>query len=83
MIYEHLRVTGTHVTILDCSDLYSISLHGDHVQGFETRWDEALLSTLGILVKRWLNQKISARIFEARNERIETGAPRKGEVSQR
>ena len=50
------------MTILDCSDLYSISLHGDDVQSFETRWDEALFSTLGILVKRCLNQKISARI---------------------
>ena len=30
------------------------------------------------MVKRCLDQKITARKFEARNERIETGAPAKG-----
>ena len=39
MIYEHFRITGTHVAILDCSVLFSITLHGDDVQGFDTRWN--------------------------------------------
>ena len=29
VIYEHFHVTGTHVAIFDCSDLFSISSHGD------------------------------------------------------
>ena len=33
-------VTGTHVAVLDQFDLFSLSLHGDDVQGFDTRWDE-------------------------------------------
>ena len=37
-------VTGTHVAFLDYSDVCSISLHGDDVQGFDTKWDEAILS---------------------------------------
>ena len=31
LIYEHVRVTGTHVAILDDSDLISIALHGDNM----------------------------------------------------
>ena len=31
LIYEHFRVTGTHVAILDDSDLFSIALHGDNM----------------------------------------------------
>ena len=44
MIYEHFRVTGTNESILDFSDLVSVTLRGDDVQGFDTKWDEALLS---------------------------------------
>ena len=44
MIYEHFRVTGTHVAILNYSDLFCISLLGDGAQSFDTRWDEVLLS---------------------------------------
>ena len=44
MIYEHLQGTGTHVAVLAYSDLFSISLYDDDVQGFHTRWDEVSLS---------------------------------------
>ena len=44
MIYEQFQVTGTHVAILDYSDLFSVLLHVEDVQGFDTRWDEVLLS---------------------------------------
>ena len=44
MINEYFLVTGTHEDILDYSDLYGITLHGDDVQGFDTSWDEVLLS---------------------------------------
>ena len=42
MIYEYFRVTGTHETIIDFSDLISVTLRGDDVQVFDTRWDEVL-----------------------------------------
>ena len=45
MIYENFRATGNHETILDFSDLFKVTLRGDDVLGFDTRWDELLLST--------------------------------------
>ena len=45
MICEYFRVTSTHEAILDFSDLSSVIFRGDDVQGFDTRWDEVLLST--------------------------------------
>ena len=44
MIYDYFRVTGAHDTVLDCADLFSITLRDDNVQEFDTRWDEMLLS---------------------------------------
>ena len=44
MIYDYLRVTGAHDTVLDYADLFSVTLRDDNVQEFHTRWDEVLLS---------------------------------------
>ena len=44
MIYEHFRVTVSHGTILELSDLVNITLKGHNVQGFDAKWDEVLLS---------------------------------------
>ena len=44
MIYDYFRVTGAHRTALDYADLFSVTLHGDNIQDFDTRWDEVLLS---------------------------------------
>ena len=43
MIYDYFRVTGAHDTVLDYADLFSVILHDDNVQEFDTRWDEVLL----------------------------------------
>ena len=64
MIYEHLGVTGTHEAFLDFSDLSNLSLRGDDVRGFDTRWDEILLSVrqvpsdeiLESLCKMWVRE---------------------------
>ena len=40
MIYDYFRVTGAHDTVLDYADFFSVNLHDDNVQDFETRWDE-------------------------------------------
>ena len=45
MIYECFRVTGAHEAVLDYSDLFSITLHSNDIQDFDTRWDQVLLST--------------------------------------
>ena len=44
MIYDYFRVTGAHDTVLYYADLFSVILDDDHVQDFDTRWDEVLLS---------------------------------------
>ena len=44
MIYDYFRVTGAHDTVLDYADLFSVTLHGDNIQQFDTRWDEVPLS---------------------------------------
>ena len=46
-IYDFFRVTGAH-TVLDCADLFSITLRDDNVQEFVTRWDEILSSMTNI-----------------------------------
>ena len=43
MIYDYFRMTGAHDTVLD-ADLFSVTLHDDNIQEFDTRWDEVLLS---------------------------------------
>ena len=44
MIYEYFRATGTHETLVDVSDLMGVTLRGNDVLGFDTKWDEVLLS---------------------------------------
>ena len=44
MTNDYLRVTGAHDTVLDYADLFSIALHDDNIQEFDTRWEEVLLS---------------------------------------
>ena len=43
MIYDNFRVTGAHDTVLDHADLFSVTLHDDNIQEFDTKWDEVLL----------------------------------------
>ena len=45
MMYEWFQVAGAHEAVLDFLDLFSVSLHGDDIQDFDTRWDHALSST--------------------------------------
>ena len=44
MIYDYFRVTGAHDTVSDYADLFTVILHDDNVQEFDTRRDEVLLS---------------------------------------
>ena len=48
MIYDNVRVTGAHHTVLDYADLFSVTLHDDNIQEFETRCDEVLLSMTAV-----------------------------------
>ena len=44
MIYDYFRVAGAHDTVLDYADKFSVTLHDDNAQEFDTRWDEVRLS---------------------------------------
>ena len=44
MIFDNFRVTGAHATASDYATLFSVTLHDDNIQEFDTRWDEVLLS---------------------------------------
>ena len=44
MIYDYFPVAVGHDTVLDCADVFSVTLHDDNIQEFDTRWDEVLLS---------------------------------------
>ena len=44
VICDYFRVTGAHDTVLDYTDLFSVTLHDDNIQEFDKGWDEVLLS---------------------------------------
>ena len=44
MIYDYLRVTGAHDTVLDYANVFTTALRNDDVQEFDTRWCDISLS---------------------------------------
>ena len=43
MIYDYFRVTGAHDTVLDYADFFSVTLHDDQIQEFDSGWDEIIV----------------------------------------
>ena len=75
MVYEHFRGTGAHEAGQGLSDLLSTRLQNDDVQGFDVRWDQALLSgnetptemMLEGLLKSNLQDWVTKKLFETTN----------------
>ena len=44
LIYDHFRVTGTHDSVENYTDLFTIVLPNDGIQEFDSKWDGILLS---------------------------------------
>ena len=44
MIYGYFKICGTSEALLDDNDLLRVQFKNDNVQGFDTKWDEVLLS---------------------------------------
>ena len=65
MIYDYFRVTGAHDAVLDYADLFSVTLHDDNIQEFDTRWDEVLLSMTKIPSDEILESLYKLRIRES------------------
>ena len=43
MIYDYFRVIGTHDTVFDYADLFSVTFHDDNIQEFDTRLEEVFI----------------------------------------
>ena len=80
MIYDYFRVTGAHDTVLDCADLFSVTLHDDNSQEFDTKWDEVLLPMSMIPFDDVLESLYKLRIRESSQNRI--GILRHGDSSE-
>ena len=65
MIFDYLRVTRAHDTVLDYGDLFSVTLHDDNIQSFDTKWDEVLLSMSKIPSDDSLESLCNLRIRES------------------
>ena len=65
MIYDHFRAIGAHDTVLDYADFFPVTLRGDNVQEFDTRWDEVLLSVSKIPSDDILESLYKLRIRES------------------
>ena len=65
MIYDYFRVTGAHDIVLDYADLFSVTLHDDNIQEFDTLWDEVLLSMSKIPSDDILESPFKLRIRES------------------
>ena len=44
MTFDHFKISGTGEALLDVNNLFGAQFNSDNVQGFVTKWDEALLS---------------------------------------
>ena len=44
LIYDQFRVTGTHDSVENYTDLFTIALRNDDIQEFDSKWDGILLS---------------------------------------
>ena len=53
IIHEHVRVNRRSWTAPDLSDVFTICLHDDGFQDFDTRWEQALLSASEITTEIW------------------------------
>ena len=82
MIYDYFRVTGAHDTVFDCADSFSVALHDDNIQEFETRWDEVLLSMSKIPSDDILASLYKLRICESDQLKSVFGIVRHGDSSE-
>ena len=70
MIYDHFRVTGTHESVENYTDLFTIVLRNDDIQEFDSEWDGILLSMTKIPHDEILEGLYKLRIRES--EKLKT-----------
>ena len=65
VICEHFRVTGAHEAVLDLTHFFLVSLQGDDIQDFDTRWDQVLLGASERPTENVLESLYKMRIRES------------------
>ena len=70
LIYEQFRVTGTHDSVENYTDLFTIALRNDDIQAFDSIWDGILLSMTKSPLDDILDRLYKLRIRES--EKLKT-----------
>ena len=70
LIYDHFRVTGTHDSVENFTDLFTNVLRNDDIQEFDSKWDGILLSMTKIPPDDILEGLYKLRIRES--EKLKT-----------
>ena len=70
LIYDQFRVTGTHDSVENYTDLFTIVLRNDDIQEFDSKWDGILLSVTTIQPDDILEGLYKLRIRES--EKLKT-----------
>ena len=70
LIYDHFRVTGSHDSVENYTDLFTIVLRNDDIQEFDSKWDGILLSMTKIPPDDILEGLYKLRIRES--EKLKT-----------
>ena len=70
MIYDYFRVTGSHDSVENYTDLFTISIRSDDIEEFDSKWDGFLLSMTKIPHDEILEGLYKLRIRES--EKLET-----------
>ena len=83
MTYDYFGVTGAHDTELGYADLFSVTLHDDDIQEFDTKWDEVLLSMSKIPSDDVLESLYKMKKRESEHLRIVSELYGNGDSSER
>ena len=67
LIYDYFRVTGSHDSVENYADLFTISRRNDDIQEFDSKWDGILLSMTKIPPDDILEGLYKSRIRESEN----------------
>ena len=70
LIYDHFRVTGSHDSVENYTDLFTIVLRNDDIQEFDSKWDGILLSMTKIP-----HDDIFGRIVQIKNTSLRNLRP--------
>ena len=75
LTYDHFRVTGTHDSVENYADLFTMGLRNDDVQEFNSKWDGILLSMTKIPPDDILEGLYKFSVYKEFLETVGNGKP--------